>query len=87
VSVRFSFEEPVGGRGANWENKGFINGAHLSLSAEEARRLAVALLCRLEYQTEKPLVLAFGRWEPGAAEKRKIDAMRRAYLAKSPPKK
>jgi hypothetical protein len=39
LGVDFQFAKPVGGRGANWENRGWVKGATLRLSEEEARRI------------------------------------------------
>lgn len=70
LGVDFKFSKPVGGRGANWDNRGWVKGASLQLSVDEARKLAVAILWHLEENRGKDTHLQFGlKGETEAIEK------------------
>ncbi|MFY9328774.1 MAG: hypothetical protein WAO76_12290 [Georgfuchsia sp.] len=67
LGVDFTFGKPASGRGANWENKGWVKGATLSLSEDQARKLAAAILWHLEECRGQVTHLHFSTGSSGAA--------------------
>jgi hypothetical protein len=61
VNLELVFVRPQAGRGANWSNKGFVSGANLILSLDEARALAAALHWHLDGANREDLELQFGK--------------------------
>lgn len=59
LTIDFTFKDFAQGRGANWENRGWVEGALIHLSPAHARKLATTILWALEQDTTATITQEF----------------------------
>ena len=60
IELDLQFAKPKAGRGVNPDNRGYVKGASLRLTDDEARSLAAAVLWHLDCADRESVALRFG---------------------------